>query len=71
MLTAESKPYFLPETIMTHKQYDREEQRKSNEPRLIGDIMKEMFQGNSPLYKGYRAFLASKEIAEKGEKADE
>lgn len=41
--------------------------RGSNEPRLVGDIITKMFLGNSPLAKGYRKFLASKEnSAEKG-----
>lgn len=36
-------------------------------PRRVGHIITEMFLGNSPLAKGYRMFLASKEnVAEKG-----
>lgn len=42
---------------------------KSNEPRLVGDILAEMLRSDSPLAKGYRKFLASKKaIAEKGDK---
>ena len=42
------------------------EQRNSR-PRRVGDIITEMFLGNSPLAKGYRRFLASlKSSAEKG-----
>ena len=52
---------------MLNNNYDCEGTRRSNEPRLIGDIIKEMFRGNSPLAKGYRMYLASKENgAEKG-----
>ena len=52
---------------MLNNNYDCEGTRRSNEPRLIGDIIKEMFRGNSPLAKGYRTYLASKENgAEKG-----
>ena len=41
--------------------------KKMNEPRVIGDIINEMFQSDSLLAKGYRKFLASKEnSAEKG-----
>ncbi len=40
---------------------------RTNSPRSIGHIITEMFLGNSPLAKGYRMFLASKEnVAEKG-----
>lgn len=42
------------------------EQRDSR-PRLVGDIIKEMFLSNSPLAKDYRRFLAlQKSSAEKG-----
>jgi len=41
--------------------------KNSHEPRRVGNIITEMFLGNSPLAKGYRMFLASKEyVAEKG-----
>lgn len=41
-------------------------------PRLIGAIIEEMLRSNSPLAKGYRKFLASKEnIAEKGDNKHE
>jgi hypothetical protein len=41
--------------------------RRDCRPRLVGDIIKEMFLGNSPLAMGYRKFLANKEnSAEKG-----
>lgn len=44
----------------------------SNDPRLIGAIIEEMLRSNSPLAKGYRKFLASKEnIAEKGDNKHE
>lgn len=43
-----------------------------NIPRLIGAIIEEMLRSNSPLAKGYRKFLASKEnIAEKGDNKHE
>lgn len=52
---------------MLYNNYDREDTRRSNEPRLVGDILTEMLSGNSPLAKGYRKYLASKENgAEKG-----
>lgn len=35
-------------------------------PQSVGDILAEMFSGNSPLAKGYRAHFAAKSIAEKG-----
>lgn len=39
-------------------------------PRLVGDIIKEMSLGNSPLATGYRKFVARKEnSAEKGGEA--
>ena len=41
--------------------------RRDCRPRLVGDIIKEMFLGNTPLAKGYRKHLASNENnAEKG-----
>lgn len=41
--------------------------KRSGQPRLVGDILTEMLSGNSPLAKGYRKYLASKEnSAEKG-----
>ena len=41
--------------------------RRDCRPRLVGDIIKEMFLGNSPLARGYRKQLASNEnSAEKG-----
>lgn len=39
---------------------------KSNDPRLVGDILTEMFSGNSPLAKGHRANFANKSHAEEG-----
>lgn len=37
-------------------------------PRLVGDILTEMLQSDSPLAENYRKFLASKESnAEKGD----
>jgi len=45
----------------------RGQNRRDCCPRRVGDIITEMFLGNSPLAKGYRMFLASKEyVAEKG-----
>ena len=42
--------------------------RRDCSPRRVGDIITEMFLGNSPLAKGYRKHVASKEIsAEKGD----
>lgn len=42
---------------------------KVNEPRLVGDILNEMFSSDSPLAKGYRKYLAAKENgAEKGDR---
>lgn len=41
--------------------------QKQNEPRLIGNVLKEHFQSNEPLAKANRQRLASVEIsAEKG-----
>lgn len=40
---------------------------RTGQPRLVGDIITEMFLGNSLLAKGYRKYLTSKENdAEKG-----
>ena len=40
---------------------------KHDNPRHLGDILNEMLSSNSPLAKGYRKYLASKEnSAEKG-----
>lgn len=52
------------------KEYDKKDLHKSlrrGTPRLLGDIITEMFQSNSPLGLGYRKFLADKANAEKGE----
>lgn len=38
--------------------------RESNEPRLLGSIVSEMLQGNSPLAIGYRQYIASQENEE-------
>ena len=38
--------------------------RASNEPRLLGSIVKEMLHGNSPLAVGYRQYIASRENTE-------
>lgn len=41
--------------------------KRDCQPRLVGDILTEMLLGNSPLAKGYRKYLASKEnCTEKG-----
>jgi hypothetical protein len=41
--------------------------KRCGNPHRVGDIITEMFLGNSPLAKGYRKFIASKEnSAEKG-----
>ena len=46
--------------------------RRDSSPRRVGDIITEMFLGNSPLAKGYRKFVASKEnSAEKGVDPDQ
>lgn len=44
--------------------------KRSGQPRLVGDILNEYFEkSNEPLAKGYRKHLASIEInAEKGDK---
>ncbi len=42
------------------------------DPRPIGAILTEMLHSDSPLAKGYRKFVASKESsAEKGDQSDE
>jgi hypothetical protein len=44
--------------------------KRNVRPRLVGDIIKEMSLGNSPLAKSYRKFVADKEkSAEKGGEA--
>ena len=44
--------------------------RNSNEPRLIGDILAEMFSSNSPLAKAIRQSVASHKYADAEGKAD-
>ena len=44
--------------------------RNSNEPRLIGDILAEMFSSNSPLAKALRLNVASHKYADAERKAD-
>ena len=44
--------------------------RNSNEPRLIGDILAEMFSSKSPLAKGIRLSVASYKYADAERKAD-
>ena len=45
----------------------RGQEKRDCRPRRVGNIITEMFHGNSPLAKGYRKFVASKENnAEKG-----
>ena len=44
--------------------------RNSNEPRLIGDILAEMFSSKSPLAKGIRQSVASHKYADAERKAD-
>jgi hypothetical protein len=39
----------------------RGQDRRDCNPRRVGDIITEMFLGNSPLAKGYCKFVASKE----------
>jgi hypothetical protein len=57
----------LPEGIMIFKNLSSVGSEVQYEPRLVGDIITEMFLGNSPLAKGYRKHLASIEnSAEKG-----
>ena len=43
--------------------------RKTDEPRLIGDILAEMFSSNSPLAKGIRQSVASHKYADAEGKA--
>ena len=38
--------------------------QESQEPRLLGSIVEEMLHGNSPLAKGYRQYIASRENGE-------
>ncbi|MBO4905855.1 MAG: hypothetical protein J5486_02320 [Bacteroidaceae bacterium] len=38
--------------------------QEQNEPRLLGSIVEEMLHGNSPLAKGYRQYIASRENGE-------
>jgi hypothetical protein len=38
--------------------------QEQNEPRLFGSIVEEMLLGNSPLAKGYRQYIASRENGE-------
>ena len=45
-----------------------EEPEDKKAPRLLGDILSKMLHSDSPLAKGFRKFLASKEnSAEKGD----
>ena len=44
--------------------------RKTDEPRLIGDILAEMFSSKSPLAKGIRKSVASHKYADAERKAD-
>ena len=44
--------------------------RKTDEPRLIGDILAEMFSSKSPLAKGIRQSVASHKYADAERKAD-
>lgn len=47
--------------------YSKGSNQRQNEPRLIGNVLKEHFLSNSPLAKANRQRLASDEIsAEKG-----
>lgn len=39
----------------------RGQNRRDCRPRIVGDIIHEMLRSDSPLAKGYRKFLASKE----------
>lgn len=46
--------------------------RESHEPRQLGEILQEFVNmSDSPLAKGYRAYLATKENAKDGGKEDE
>jgi hypothetical protein len=50
-----------------NNQFGKGLDKRDSSPRLVGDIIKEMFLSNSPLAKGYRRFLAlQKSSAEKG-----
>ena len=62
------KPFLSVRSNMT-KNY-RAGSRNSNEPRLIGDILAEMFSSGSPLAKGIRQSVASYKYADAERKAD-
>lgn len=62
------KPFLSVRSNMT-KNY-RAGSRNSNEPRLIGDILTEMFSSNSPLAKALRLNVASYKYATAERKAD-
>lgn len=55
---------------MTTRNFDSKKagSRESNEPRLLGSIIKEMLQSDSLLAKGYRQYIASLENGEAGKK---
>lgn len=62
------KPFLSVRSNMTKKNY-RAGSRNSNEPRLIGDILAEMFSSKSPLAKGIRLSVASHKYADAEGKA--
>lgn len=62
------KPFLSVRSNMT-KNY-RAGSRNSNEPRLIGDILAEMFSSNSPLAKAISQSVASHKYADAERKAD-
>lgn len=62
------KPFLSVRSNMTKKNY-RAGSRNSNEPRLIGDILAEMFSSNSPLAKAIRQSVASHKYADAEGKA--
>ena len=62
------KPFLSVRSNMTKKNY-RAGSRNSNEPRLIGDILAEMFSSNSPLAKAIRLSVASHKYADAEGKA--
>lgn len=63
------KPFLSVRSNMTKKNY-RAGSRNSNEPRLIGDILAEMFSSNSPLAKALRLSVASYKYADAEREAD-
>jgi len=58
----------IPPSIINKEKDCKAGAQEKNAPRLVGDIINEMFRSNSPLAKSYRKHIARKEIrAEKGD----